>query len=64
VDGPPVASTFRRFERFGRLRSYVRPRLVRSICPRALMKSDDRDPYQPCELFAHVLRRVVPGLRW
>jgi len=37
---------------------------VRSICPRALMKSDDRDPYQPRELFADDNRRVVPGLRW
>ena len=53
-----------RFERFGWLRSYVRPLSVRSICPRALMKSDDRDPYQPRELFADDNRRVVPGLRW
>jgi hypothetical protein len=36
---PSLASTFFwRFERFGRLRSYVRPLSVRSICPRALMK--------------------------
>jgi hypothetical protein len=35
---------FWRFEQFGRLRSYVRHLSVRSICPRALMKSDDRDP--------------------
>jgi hypothetical protein len=41
-----------RFERFGRLRSYVRPS-VRSIFPRALMKSDDRDPYQVGGLYAH-----------
>src|ERR1700730_5419437 len=34
------------------------------MCPRALMKSDDRDPYQPRELFADDNRRVVPGLRW
>ena len=48
---PSLASTFFwRFERFGRLRSYVRPLSVRSICPRALMKSDDRDPYHGCEL--------------
>src|SRR6202043_356516 len=45
-------------------RPYVRPLSVRSICPRALMKSDDRDPYQPRELFADDNRRVVPGLRW
>src|ERR1700730_8026474 len=35
-----------------KLRSFVRPLSVRSICARALMKSDDRDPYQPRELFA------------
>ena len=64
VDGPPWQALFWRFERFGRLRSYVRPLSVRSICPRALMKSDDRDPYQPRELFADDNRRVVPGLRW
>ena len=38
--------------------------LTRSICPLALMKSDDRDPYQVYELFAHDLWRGVPGLRW
>jgi hypothetical protein len=64
VDGPPWQALFWRFERFGRLRSYVRPRWVRNICPRALMKSDNRDPYQGGELFAHGTSRVVPGLRW
>jgi hypothetical protein len=38
--------------------------LARSICPLALMKSDDRDPYQSTELFAHVAWRVIPDLRW
>jgi hypothetical protein len=38
--------------------------LTRSICPLAMMKSDDRDPYQVYELFAHDLWRGVPGLRW
>jgi hypothetical protein len=38
--------------------------LVRSRCPLALMKSDDRDPYQVRELCAHDFWRVVPGLRW
>src|ERR1035437_7101558 len=38
--------------------------LMRSICPLALMKSDDRDPYQSNELFAHVAWRVIPDLRW
>ena len=51
VDGP-MASTFWRFELFGRLRSYVRPLFVRNRCPRALMKSDDRGPYQWGELCA------------
>src|SRR2546430_14656107 len=64
VDGPPWQAFFWRFERLGRLRSYVRPVSVRSICPRALMKSDDRGPYQPRELFADDNQRVVPGLRW
>ncbi|WP_210178226.1 hypothetical protein, partial [Methylosinus sp. R-45379] len=35
--------------------------LVRRICPLALMKSDDRDPYQSGELCAHDGERVVPG---
>jgi putative transposase len=52
-----------RFERFGRLRSYVRPLFVRCICPRALMKSDDRDPYQWNELGARGFWRGVPGFR-
>jgi len=30
----------------------------------ALMKSDDWDPYQTNELYAHESWRVVPGLRW
>src|SRR5437868_11735379 len=64
VDGPPWQALFWRFERLGRLRSYVQPLSVRSICPRALMKSDDRGPYQPRELFADDNQRVVPGLRW
>ena len=63
VDGP-MASTFWRFELFGRLRSYVRPLFVRNRCPRALMKSDDRGPYQWGELCARDEWRVVPGLRW
>jgi hypothetical protein len=29
--------------------------LTRSICPLAPMKSDDREPYQSGELFAHAL---------
>src|ERR1700694_4043079 len=61
VDGPPWQALFWRFERFGRLRSYVRPLSVRSICPRALMKSD-RDPYQPRGLFAADDRGVGPSL--
>jgi hypothetical protein len=28
--------------------------VARRICPLALMKSDDRNPYQICELQAHV----------
>jgi len=60
----PHGKRFLRVERFGRLRSYVRPQSVRSICPRALMKSDDWDPYQTNELYAHESWRVVPGLRW
>ena len=47
---PRWQALFWRFERFGRLRSYVRPLSVRSICPRALMKSDDWDPYHRNEL--------------
>jgi hypothetical protein len=46
----PHGKRFLRVERFGRLRSYVRPLSVRSICPRALMKSDDWDPYHRNEL--------------
>jgi hypothetical protein len=38
--------------------------MARRICPRALMKSDDQDPYQICELQAHVSQQVVFGLRW
>src|ERR1019366_2988756 len=39
--------------------------LMRSICPLALMKSDDLDPYHHrSELFAHDGLRVIPGLRW
>src|SRR5208337_4385331 len=37
---------------------------MRNICPRALMKSDDRDPYHVDELCAHGAERVVPDLRW
>jgi hypothetical protein len=37
---------------------------VRGIYPLALMKSDDREPYQSDELFAHVAWRVIPDLRW
>jgi hypothetical protein len=37
--------------------------LVRSIYPLALMKSDNRDPYQPGELYAHDFQQVIPGLR-
>jgi hypothetical protein len=37
--------------------------LVRIICPRALMKSDDRGSHQGCELRAHTIGRVDPGLR-
>ena len=36
---------------------------ARSKCPLALMKSDDWEPYQPSELYAHVVQQVVPGLR-
>lgn len=35
--------------------------LVRRMCPLALMKSDDRVPYQRGELCAHDIKRVVPG---
>src|ERR1700731_1271902 len=38
--------------------------VARRICPLALMKSDDRNPYQICELQAHVSQQVVFGLRW
>ena len=54
-----MASTFWRFERFGRLRSYVRP-FVRSLCPLTLMKSGGRDSHQKCELCAQSDRRVFP----
>jgi len=37
---------------------------ARSIFPLALMKSDNLDPYQGSELFAHGTSRVVPDLRW
>jgi len=37
--------------------------LVRSMCPRALMKSDDQDPYHQNELFTRGMKRVVPNLR-
>ena len=37
---------------------------MRSICPLALMESDDRDPYHVDELYAHIHWRVVPDLRW
>src|SRR3984893_18513984 len=36
--------------------------VARRICPLALMKSDDQNPYQICELQAHVSH--VFGLRW
>jgi len=36
---------------------------ARSKRPLALMKSDDWEPYQPSELYAHVVQQVVPGLR-
>jgi len=38
--------------------------LRRNISPLALMKSDDRDPYQANELRAHDFWRGVPSLRW
>jgi hypothetical protein len=38
--------------------------VARRICPLALMKSDDQNPYQICELHAHVSQQVVFGLRW
>src|SRR6202521_4608624 len=38
--------------------------VARRICPLALMKSDDQNPYQICELQAHVSQQVVFGLRW
>jgi hypothetical protein len=38
--------------------------VARRICPLALMKFDDRNPYQICELQAHVSQQVVFGLRW
>jgi hypothetical protein len=38
--------------------------LARIIFPLALMKSDNLDPYQICELCAHDVWRVVPDLRW
>jgi hypothetical protein len=33
--------------------------VARRTCPLALMKSDDRNPYQICELQAHVSQQVV-----
>jgi hypothetical protein len=33
--------------------------VARRICPLALMKSDDRNPYQICELQTHVSQQVV-----
>jgi hypothetical protein len=33
--------------------------VARRICPLALMKSDDQNPYQICELQAHVSQQVV-----
>jgi hypothetical protein len=38
--------------------------VARRICPLALMKSDDQNPYQICELQAHVSQQTVFGLRW
>jgi hypothetical protein len=38
--------------------------VARRICPLALMKADDQNPYQICELQAHVSQQVVFGLRW
>jgi hypothetical protein len=49
-------------ERFGRL--HMSGLAARRICPLALMKSDDQNPYQICELQAHVSQQVVFGLRW
>jgi hypothetical protein len=37
---------------------------MRSICPLALMESDDRDPYHANELYAHGPWRIVPDFRW
>ena len=37
---------------------------MRSICPLALMQSDDQDPYHLNELYARGAWRAVPDLRW
>jgi hypothetical protein len=37
---------------------------MRSICPLALMESDDQDPYHVNELYARGAWRAVPDLRW
>jgi hypothetical protein len=39
------------------------PPIGAELCPLALMKSDDQNPYQVRELCAHSLWRVVPGVR-
>ena len=62
ICGRPDGKHFFRSERFGRLRSYVRP-IGAELFPLALMKSDDQNPYQVRELCAHSLWRVVPGVR-
>jgi hypothetical protein len=62
VDGL-MASTF--FALNGLVGCGHMPGLVaRRICPLALMKSDDQNPYQIWELQAHVSQQVVFGLRW
>ena len=37
---------------------------MRSICPLALMESDDQDPYHVNALYARGAWRAVPNLRW
>jgi hypothetical protein len=53
VDGPMASVIFALNDFVGC--GHMSGLLTRSICPLAPMKSDDREPYQSGELFAHAL---------
>lgn len=62
MDGPPWQALFdvsNDLVGFGHMSGLF----MRNKYPLALMKSDCRDPYQQCELYAHEHPRVVLGLR-